>query len=1308
LAGISAITEIYPFSGWSNINTFLIQNSKLANFDITLPQNIGNDGGTPTVLNKGLFFKSNAAINNFSPRYHIPSGKTMQCLVFDSNNFNNYDLNIDATQKTHWLVSISNNTNLKTINFSGYQGGVGGIERKNSAIFSVINHPQLTGITFWPNNGYGFSSYSINMFGGGYTGNGVKSFLIGGLTIDNNPLLNYFDSVFSDSPNRYSATITNNGFVDWTSPFIFDNPYNLNFYNNKLTGFSPTFSTWPLNQCKKAPSIYSSATNNAIYNAVSSGSWSKWNLSYLSKDSGLTKNDYYYLSGQVTSITVVPDNKGKGRYVYFNINPSRALMGVYVQDGNIPRQDGIFAINDDGKFWTGFNFDCEDDEIEEIKKLRGKYKFQLYYSPSWTAPNRLPTTMYSAETLVRTTPIGTFTPNKPCILYFQAENALDLSNNNFTTGITESYNNNILNLPNNLHRFKMVPSAAKQNILKKFSTSLNKNLVHFLVSLNKSLNSWDGDVSAATKITYFDVSDNALTGWTKQFSTEDTQYDAYTTTFDTTMYCEYGGVQTTTGAFPSFLANSTSDLPYINMVDDQNLRIINYYRPTGLDARGYFFRFGLFNKNLIKDINLYNLYPFNHINLGDNPLSAITNLSLHPSVYYLNVSKTYITDSQNLIPNNEEWPSTLKILTATFNNVNTSLPSLTSWTKSFSGLVSSTGVTPTDMITATNYDYDNESLILDFRGQYKLYGTSGFDFIVRDLVTGKTNGVYFSGGSLLVSGRTVSSTEKYNVFYALSSAPTEYTGFTLSDGNKYVVSEYGYMADWVNILTGKTIGETTGRGFYTDLYPSKKSGFVPITSPISNNGLGKRSSLPVDRCNELVNASFENNLDSWDYGDDWSWTIENGGSAQYIGSNGEYSYPISQNNSLITDVLYSVSLMVYISQTTTQPCTIRVNLGTNSYQETFPAGGGTFRMFTQINCVNNRNFSIEVLDNNTSSSNVYINKIAVCNMNISNSFFDADSISAVGASRINVLTNNLPVISWSGANWCNASDNYDPVVRDIFFNGTAGFATNRWYLLSFTVYVETGGSCTVGGSGQQLNCNNPLMGPRTASVFLGRTFPSITYNTLPTVPTNLLSDYRINIDGTNQTYEYNFLIKMPSSIGDINSEIILRTDNTNCGSGVTGPNGEPVGFWGTISLGISQIITDPMNQPNSLPQLLNTDGNNIVSRFKYNNGNSTTTGGIEFVGTGINWTSIKVNCTSANAGNFCSSLTSTPPPISPNWKYQLYITNGTNFWIYRVTGYTESGSEIILTTNTTSYPTGSNTTLNPNVTTGSIYISIIY
>jgi hypothetical protein len=1309
LAGISALTEIYPFSGWSNINTFLIENSKLANFNITLPENIGNDGVT-TTANKGLFFRSNAAINNFSPRYHNPSGKTMQCLDFSSNNFNGYDLNIDATKKIYWWVNITGNTNLNTINFSGYQGGVGGLERKNSCIFSVMNNPQLTGITFWPNNGYGFSSYSINISGGG-TQAGTS--VTGVLNIHSNPQLKYIDSVLPDSPSRYTANIFSNAFVDWTQPLMFDNPYQLVLYNNLLTGMTSTLSSWPLNQCKKAPNRFSASTSDFLYFTSTGG---KWDLSYLFNDRNSTKNDYYYLSGQVTSIDVTPDNKGFGRYVTFNVNPSRALMGLYVQNAgnNIPRSNGVWTLNDEGRFFTGFSFDCEDDEVEDIKKLRGKYKFQMSFFPFQTTYPRIPTTSYSAETLVRTTPVGTFTPTKPCVVYFQAENYLDLSYNQFTTGITESNTNNILHLPKNLHRFKMEANSNTQNILKKFSSNLNRNLVHLLVSENKSLTTWDGEVSGACKITYFNVGNNGLTGWTQQFSTEDTQYDAYSSAFGSPYYFDGGSSWVGNYRFPGLLANSTSSvIPYINMVSEDKTRIINYYRAGG-DVRGFFARFGLFNNNQIKNIDLYKLYPFNNINLGENPITGVTNLKLHPNIYSIDLNQTDISRSEDLIPQNESWPTTLKILNLRYNTA-ASIPTLTSWTKSFTGLTSSTGVTPSQAITYTGYEYETESLILDFRGQYKLYGESGFDFIVRDLVTGKTNNVYFSGGSLLISGITTynasrAMTARYNVNYALSNAPTQYTGFTLMNGNNFVVSDNGYMADWLAILTGQTLGETTGRGWYTDLYPSTKSGNAPITNPINFAPKTKRSSVIVGKCNELNNGTFQNDLSQWQSNSDWSWSISYGGSAKYNGANNIYSFPISQNGSIITDVLYSVSLVVNIDPSTTNTCVVKINLGTSSYEETFPAGGGTFTIFQKITCSGNTNFSIEVKDNNLTIGNVYINKVAICNLNINNDIFKADAIYNQSNTQITKLIFDQPVVSWSGSNWCNSSQNYIGYVDNISINDTDGFFANRWYLLSINVNVENGGAGTYTSGQSSVDYNDPLMGPRTASVFLGRSPLDIFYssfNTSKIVPNNLLSDYRISISGINQTYQYNFFIRMAFPIADLTREIMFRTDNINCGGGVLGPIGEIIGFYGTITLGITQLVGEQLNQPNLIPQFINTD-NTLISRFTYTNSNSSTTGGIEFVGPTNNWSSIKVNCTSNNNGDFCSSITNTPLPISTNWKYQIYITDGANWWIYRVTSIQQNTGFITLFSNTTLYPIGTNTPSNPNLATGPIYLSIIY
>jgi hypothetical protein len=124
-------------------------------------------------------------------------------------------------------------------------------------------------------------------------------------------------------------------------------------------------------------------------------------------------------------------------------------------------------------------------------------------------------------------------------------------------------------------------------------------------------------------------------------------------------------------------------------------------------------------------------------------------------------------------------------------------------------------------------DLNNERLFLNFLGQYKLaYQNqnfeSNFDFIVRDLCTAKTNGLYLSGGALIVSGNIIYNTsqlvtENFSVDSPLTSYPSQYTGFTLSDGTPYVVSNYGYMKDWIDLLTGRTISETSGRAWEVNI-----------------------------------------------------------------------------------------------------------------------------------------------------------------------------------------------------------------------------------------------------------------------------------------------------------------------------------------------------------------------------------------------------------------------------------------------------------------------------------------------------------
>jgi hypothetical protein len=510
------------------------------------------------------------------------------------------------------------------------------------------------------------------------------------------------------------------------------------------------------------------------------------------------------------------------------------------------------------------------------------------------------------------------------------------------------------------------------------------------------------------------------------------------------------------------------------------------------------------------------------------------------------------------------------------------------------------------------------------------------------------------------------------------------------------------MKDWLDLLTGKTISETTGRGWVTNLNSSSSY----CVSAVTSTNLFR---FPEpQKCNILTNGTFGLSLNGWQSNNQWIWSNSYGGSAQSNGVTGTFSFPISQDNILNIEGLYRVVLFVNINSSSSSPCTVRINLGTNYVDKIFPSGAGTYRVFEEITCTGGTSFSIQVKDNNVTTGKIYINKVALCEMTRGNDIFEADRIFNVGGSQLTVRTNQQPIVSWSGANWCNSSRNYAGRVSNVLSNGIYGFNIGKWYLLKFVVNVQTGGSCRKPDSNpaSPIVCNG-VEGPRTASIILGLNNGSIgwTEPNTPIVPSNLLSDYRISINGTNVTHTYNFLVRMPNTILDPTTVIQLRTDNLNCAAGLLGPQGEIIGFYGTIEFSLLELDCD---QCGYAPELNNTDETYGV-RFKYNNSTSTTTGGIEFNGPTNAWTSIKLNCTSYNNNSFCTALNNTPLAISPNWRYQIYITDGTYYWIFRVTStQTDTPGTITLNTNTTRYPVGTNSNVNPNVSSGIISLSIIY
>ena len=809
------------------------------------------------------------------------------------------------------------------------------------------------------------------------------------------------------------------------------------------------------------------------------------------------------------------------------------------------------------------------------------------------------------------------------------------------------------------------------------------------------------------------MSGNKFSEWDKQFYTGITQYDMYSPRgyFDSYWYA---GVSTAQYNNHPFLASFNTKKSIIGLVGTSPSNDYISSTSVSYDPRWSYSRHADFSSNLLNSFDLYKLKPFDFIYLSNNLITEITQFSAHTNIKYLDLSLNRFVNSNSIINDKDVFPSSFKYLIINHNR--SGGPSyLTGWTKTFSGLTSSTGFTNTVLtnatyfdVTRTNFmDLNNERLFLNFLGQYKLaYQNqnfeSNFDFIVRDLCTAKTNGLYLSGGALIVSGNIIYNTsqlvtENFSVDSPLTSYPSQYTGFTLSDGTPYVVSNYGYMKDWIDLLTGRTISETSGRAWEVNI--NNTNGPFYITN--ANTSFCRFPE--TQKCNVLTNGTFELSLDGWQSNNEWFWSSNYGGSAQSNAPVDTFSFPISQDNILNIESLYRIVLFVNIDPSSSFPCTVRINLGTNYVDKVFPSGGGTFRIFEEITCTGGTSFSIQVKDNNVNTGNVYINKVALCEMDRGTSIFEATKIYNVAGTQLIRLTYGLPVVSWSGSNWCNSSGTYQGRVSNVLINGQNGFSVNKWYLLNFNVNVQNGGTGRVSNTGALISGG----GPRTASIFLGKTANSVQWTTwaTPAVPNNLLSDYRVSIDGIDVNYSYNFLIQMPNPIADITTPVLLRTDNINCANGFFGPNGEIIGFIGTIELSLLELDCD---QCGYVPQLNNTDTTNGV-RFKYNNSTSTTNGGIEFNGPTNAWASIKLNCTSYNNNSFCTALNNTPLPISPNWKYQIYITDGTYYWIFRVTSVqTDTPGTITLNTNTTTYPIGTNSTVNPNVSSGIISLSIIY
>ena len=963
--GASSISEIYPFSSWTGLRQFDVRLSNMENFSVTLPDKITHQVGAL------LYFYKNRKLTNFTPRYDNPELYNGYELNINSNNFlgtQTEPFGIDLSKKNYWRLTVRSNTNLYKLKISGNTLS----RERNTLYIDIQRNSLLTDIIFDPPNS--FSAMSVNTSGVCYTCSYINNetggdYNDGDLQIFFNRRLSGLTSPLPDTSGIYYANMYSNNFIEYNSPFIHGNPVYLNLLDNNMTKIHHTFSGWPLSVAKKYTDQITGSSMNIVRGYIDGGL--KFNIPEVG-----TKDNSIHLSGNVATITV----GGDGRSVFFQLSSTdRRFQALYLQRNwsatNIYPDQAYpdWGFNDIGRPFTGFDFTCGENEPQDIQQFFGRYKIGLW-AYNLVNGGFLNFSAFSSSYI---TP-GTYIPTNG-ILYYPVDSFINLSDNLFTS-LKDTNNNEVPILPNGLNKISLASNAQMLS----FNTNLNRHLDYFNIQSATKLATWTGEVSGASRICYFNASYTNLSSWNKQFYTGKTQYGQIGRDFALKQLYMQTNSFYYLPELPAWMDGwMKSGFDLTNSIGGLST-FTNFYTPihrffTNADKRHIFNRVILLNNTKLTNLNLFLLYPFTHIYLNNTLLTNLTNFHENPNIKLIDLSDTKFTNSNNIIGNSNPWPSDLKYYIHSYNNVS-SPGTLNTWTKSFSGLTSSTGYTNSDTDPlrppgiAWNMDLNKQRLFLDFRGHKSLTGESGFDFIVRDLVTAKTFGTYLSGGVLMVSGVSASTSSRYEVDNVLSPWPTKNTGFTTINGSQFVVSNYGYMSDWLNLLTGSTIGETTGRGWITNI-----GRFFVFQG---NWRISQLSNFPSPgNCNIVTNGMFTNDASSWIYNtSDWDWSSNNNGSMILTnGNNASLGATLLQNGIVNSLTNHKLALTLIIDSLWSGSLNISISMGgTDVYTYTFTTTG-THYLVEDVSSLDNSQGFLSIRYFNTGNANlIYLKDVVLC------------------------------------------------------------------------------------------------------------------------------------------------------------------------------------------------------------------------------------------------------------------------------------------------------------------------------------------
>jgi len=134
---------------------------------------------------------------------------------------------------------------------------------------------------------------------------------------------------------------------------------------------------------------------------------------------------------------------------------------------------------------------------------------------------------------------------------------------------------------------------------------------------------------------------------------------------------------------------------------------------------------------------------------------------------------------------------------------------------------------------------------------------------------------------------------------------------------------------------------------------------------------------PTEFCpgNLITNSTFDTNLDGWSQfgGNEWSWSSNNGGSANFIGS--DNSYNSIYQNILTVGATYNISFTLYYNAPCTEFAYVKVFAGTS--ESSLIQSGGEISL--TLTCAGNNSFSIQGYDDCGSGTNgtIYVDNVCV-------------------------------------------------------------------------------------------------------------------------------------------------------------------------------------------------------------------------------------------------------------------------------------------------------------------------------------------